>query len=92
MRDIFPVLWIVLAGFIKQEECNPASDNETDKTLPSSQTLENTNIFDSACDQDVRSLACPCFERNFKINQIGLVRCNLVGERPFKVLFGGCQL
>ena len=74
MRDIFLVLWIVLAGFIKQEECNPASDKETDKILLRSPTLENTNILDFACDQDVRSLACPCFQRNFKINQIGLVR------------------
>ena len=67
MRDISLLLWIVLSGFIKQDECNLASDNETDLILQSSSVQENTNTH-SDCDQDRRSLACPCFERNFKIN------------------------
>ena len=74
MRDNFLVLWIVLTGFIKQDECNLASDNKTDQILHSRPSLENTKITDSACDNDVRSQACPCFQRNFKINQVGLVR------------------
>ena len=67
MRDTFLILWIVLIGFIKQDECNLASDNETHQILLSRETLENANI-DYACDQDWRSLACPCVEREFKIN------------------------
>ena len=55
MRDISLLLWIVLSGFIKQDECNLASDNGSDLILKSSHTQENTNI-DSACDQDWRSL------------------------------------
>ena len=67
MRDICLVLWIVLIGFIKQDECNLASDNQTDQLLHRSPRLENTNI-ETACDQDWRSSVCPCVERNFKIN------------------------
>ena len=65
MRDICLVLWIVLSGFIRQDECNLASENQTIQLLNNSQTLDN---IDSACDQNWTSLACPCFERNFKIN------------------------
>ena len=65
MRDTFLVLWIVLVGFIKQDECNLASDSQTNQILQNSSTLEN---IDSACDQEWKSSACPCFERNFKIN------------------------
>ena len=64
MRDISLLLWIVLSGFIKQDECNLASDNG--KISFNNQNLENTNI-ESFCPPQQGGLGCPCFERNFKI-------------------------
>ena len=80
MRRFVNAWWIVLIGVIRQDECNLASDNDTERTLYNYQHLEDTNI-DTGCD-DLRDSACPCLQRNFKIKYQHNIRWEIYLPSP----------